>query len=150
MRRLIISALNVFCSRLRKLNFLNPLLCVIFSSWNSVYVFFVFFKELLPKAIQRTPAEILTSLACVIYLLHFHKHFSTSSDHAKVKFSFLGLALYCWLWFIFTEFQLVGSVCQITLDSHPTLHSALGNPHWSEVKHTHCLFHQAVIGTGPS
>lgn len=45
---------------------------------------------------------------------------------------FLGLTLYCWLWFIFTEFDLVGSVCKITFDSHPILHSALENLHQSE------------------
>lgn len=134
MRRLIISALNVFCSRLRKLNFLKPPIMCLFSPWTSVYIFYVFFKELLPKAIRRTPAEIVTSLAWVIYLLHFHKRFSTSSAHAKVKFSFLELAFYCWLWFIFTEFHLVGSVCWITLDYHPILRSALGNLHQSEVK----------------
>lgn len=37
------------------------------------------FKELLPKAIQRTTAEMSISLAWIIYLLYFHKYFSTSS-----------------------------------------------------------------------
>lgn len=52
------------------------------------------------------------SLSWVIYILHFHKCFSTSFDHVKVK-PFLGLALYFWLGLTFTEVQLVGSVTRL-------------------------------------